>query len=304
MVVQKKDFEVEKQSKENAIKYFPDFFMDNYSILIDKTLEELREEYLNYCEKYFTCNNPKDIADKINIKKAYDYIRGMLENMKKTYDGKEKIIQDLLISYEALIITIADYRFNAKWKKSYGFNQNQANRKILFEISLLKPMITMMLENIDMYFKTIYSISKISEFDNQLRKTLEGLKEQLDASLREIIAAKSNYQGIWNSVKRREFYRVQGCTNADLGDAKLEWKIVKNNGCHTILEFCRQMLEINIALPEENMIYSIEEIKKAYQDGIANIEKGPNYYSYLSEEERTEITRQNVLRKQARKNIV
>lgn len=246
----------------------------------------------------------EDDFDKIMIKKAYDYMKNMLETSGKTYQTKSEITKQILTAYEKLIATITEYGFNKRWKNSYGDNQNRTNKQILSEISLLKPMLIMVLKNIDLHFNEINDITEISFFDNQLREKLEKLIEQLNCASQRLVNSETDYHVIWESTYRNKYWNKLGpATASDLGKAKLKWKSSRNNACHTILDFYREIKEINISLQSKNMTYTIDEANELYNYGIENIKRGPNYYSYLNEEERKNLTEQNILRKRKLKEL-
>lgn len=69
-----KEFLLELNSKKNALKYFPSLFEKDFNISINKTIKDLREKYLNYCEKYFTLESGNDY-DKQMIQKLMNILR-------------------------------------------------------------------------------------------------------------------------------------------------------------------------------------------------------------------------------------
>lgn len=273
------------------MKYFPSFFGSDFCILREKTLVELRKEFLDYCESFFLRNIEEDYTKKMQIKEAYDYMRNMLEKRVRTYETKSEIARKVLESYEGLIATLANYRFKAHRETSYGANQNRTNQQILFEISLLKPMLVKVLDNINLHFTKIEDVTKVSSFDNELREKIEGLIEELEDAHRELEITETHYHKTWALAQ------IGGESDSYLGETKLEWKLARNNACRAILDFYREINAINMSLQPEYMVYPLEETAVLYSEGVGNIMSGPNYYSYLSKETRDNLTKQNILRK-------
>lgn len=301
--MQKKFFK-EAEEKANAIKYFCDFFETDFSISNRKNFQDLREKYLKYCEEYFTKFKQEDDNNRINIKKAYDYMKNILVNRDKTYQSKSEITKQVLSTYDNLMEAIAGYSFCPRRYNSVGDNQNKTNERVLFEISLLKPMLNMVLENIDAHFEKITDVTKINYFDNQLMLKLEALIEELNETYQELNSAMLTYRDTWDRANGRSYGRFRSyATHSDLGEAKKEWKTAKNNACYTILEFYREMKAINMSLPTEEMVHTIEGANTLFDCGMKNIVSGPNYYCYLSEEERKSIIEENMARKRKLKGI-
>lgn len=106
--MQKKEFFLEAEKKANAMKYFRDFFEIDFSISNGKTFQDLREEFLKYCEEYFTKFKLEDDEDRINIKKAYDYMENILVYRDKTYQSKSNITKLVLSAYNRVMKAISD----------------------------------------------------------------------------------------------------------------------------------------------------------------------------------------------------
>lgn len=294
--MQKKEFLLEAELKANAVKYFPNFYGNDFTILRNKNLKDLREEYLKYCEKYFVRIGLDDDNEKINIKKAYDYMKNILENRAITYQSKSKITNQILNAYENLMNGISNYSFCPRKTNSYGANQNRTNKQIIMEISLLRPVLTVVLENIDGHFEKIEDVTQISCFDNQLVKKLEELIKELNEAEEYLTASENNYHNKWDLANGRHYGRHT--TKYNLGKSKKAWKSARNDACSTILYFYREMQEINMSLQTENMTSEMEEINALYSYGLENIINGPNYYCYLDSEERKSIIEEKVLKKQ------
>lgn len=300
--MQKKEFFREAEEKANAMKYFRDFFEMDLSISNDKTFGELRKEYLNYCEEYFTRFGQDNEIDKLNIKMAYNYMKNILKQRQKTYQNKSDITKQVLDGYEILLEAITGYSFITQGPNTCGGKQNRTNKQIVFEISSLKPMLIMVLENIDAHFEKIIDVTKISYFDIQLMERLKELTQELSESIENLLDARDDYYDIRNLTINSKYYSGDA-KFFGLGKAKKEWKTAKNNACCTILNFYREMKDINMSLPTEEMVHTIEETNTLFECGMKNIVSGPNYYCYLSEEERKSIIEENMARKRKLKEI-
>lgn len=162
----------------------------------------------------------------------------------------------------------------------------------------------MVLENIDAHFEKVMDITKINYSDNQLMLKLQELVEELDETYRRLDSAMMTYFYTWDRANGRNFGRFSSyATHSDLGRAKKAWKVIKNNACSTILDFYREIWNINMSLQTEEMVHPIEEINTLFDCGMKNIINGPNYYCYLSEEERKSIIEENMARKRKLKGI-
>lgn len=214
---------------------------------------------------------------------------------KLTYKFQSEICRHLMISYDELINEIADYNFNFHWTTSYGAKQNRTNKQILLELSLLKPVLQRVLENIDFHFNKVKNVS-IMTYENQLKEELEKLIKLIEDTSKELLEAKINYHETWLLAKKRLW-----TTASDLGKAKLNWKLARNNACQVILTFYEEIIKINNALQTEEMIHTLDSVIGLYNSGIKNIIMGPNYYSYLSMEDRKKLTEKNIARKRKKK---
>lgn len=211
----------------------------------------------------------------------------------ETYKFKTSICQEMMHSYNALINEIADYKFNFHRETLYGAKQNATNKQILLELSLLKPVLQAVLENIDFYFSEIH--------DNQLINELEKLINLLEITFDKLAEAKEKYYKTWWSAKKHLYYQEDWATDRDLGKAKLNWKLARNNACHIILKFYEEINKINLTL-QSDIVHTIHEVDVLYNNALQNIIKGPNYYTYLSPEERKNMDKENIARKRTLKN--
>lgn len=302
--MEKTNFIYEANSKANAIKFFPNFFGEDLNVSRECTLEDLKKRYLNYCEEYFTKFNPDDDYNRIMIKRAYDYVQQMIEEQVK-FEPNKNITKKLLTSYEELISAISEYQFIPHWKNSYSDTQNSSNQQILFEISLLKPVLTKTLENIDSFLEKVSSPEKIGVFYTELIKKLEDLIKSLDDSRDELVEAEISYHDTWNTTMRPSWYHKSPTSYSELGETKKLWRLKRNEACHTILSFFQEIEKINIAVhyatvafkSQNSVTTNTTEVSELYHCGVENIRKGPHYYCYLSSDERKNITKQNSLKK-------
>lgn len=268
--------------KLNAIEYFPDFFEKDYNLKSYKTLDDLVNEF----------DKNKVFNKDIGIDLGYNYLKCALKE--NEYQPNTKITNDLLGNYERLTESIADYTFNPNWKNSCGDKQNRTNKQILFDISLLKPMLMNVLEIIDKYLEKPKNNLSELQYEICFERQLEYLCRSLSYAYYELKRAEAKYHRTWHSIARRDYF-CEGLTNSDLGEAKLNWKKRKNEACHTILNFHKSMQEINRILYSNHLngFLNFEQVNDLYNCGIDNIVNGPNYYSYLSDEERKNLDEYN-----------
>lgn len=301
----KEEFLKQKYIKEKALELFPECYSRDLSISTsywENSLECLKKCIIDYFEKgYFTPNSSKyDVRKISDLRDTYVLVKNEYyreENLKFENVAVDKLFN----AYNALTSNISDYHFNAHRKHSYGGNQNKSNKDILLEISMINPVLLDTLEKADGYI--VYNSDGFRLFVAELFDKIEFWTDELKEASRDLEIAKSNYQKTWNSVNRRYHY---GCkaTNSDLGASKKDWKLKRNEACHTIYEFYQDVMLINKAIDYESFdvdetSYSLKvsEIEELYNYAMENIATGPNYYCYLTPEERIEDRNANVLKK-------
>ena len=301
----KEEFLKKKYIKEKAIELFPECYSRSLNVstsYIDNSLEKLKEYIIEYFENGVF--NPKLVgfdADKASaISDTYALVKN--EYYREENLNFENIAVDKLFNaYNDLISSISDYRFNAHRKNSYGGNQNRSNKEILLEISMLYPVLLDTLEKVDGYI--IDNSDAFRLFVAELLDKIDSWTDMIKTANKNLSIAKFNYQETWNSVNKRYYYGGKS-TNLDLGISKKKWKLKKNEACHTIYEFYQDIIMINKAIDYESFdvdesSYSlgISEIEELYNYAMENIATGPNYYCYLTPEERIEDRNANVLKK-------
>lgn len=305
----KKDFLKEKHIKEKAVELFPECYSRSLNVstsYVNNSLERLKKYIIEYFEN--DVFNPKlvdfDVDKAVAIREAYDLV-------KKEYYREENLnfenvaIDKLFNTYNDLISSISDYRFNAHRKNSYGGNQNRSNKEILLEISMLYPVLLDTLEKADRYI--VNNSDAFRLFVSELFDKIEFWTNEIKIANKNLGIAKFNYYENWNSVNKRYYYGGSS-TNFDLGLSKKEWKIKRNEACHTIYEFYQDIMMINKAIDyekfdtdESSYSMKVSEIEELYNYAMENIATGPNYYCYLTSEERVEDRNANVLKKAIRK---
>lgn len=297
-------FDCKKDYGKLCFKYFRDFYLDvsgRYS------KEELDEAYHNYCIKYFNMFGEEYDKERKEIWDTYLY----LVNMK----GKNSCISsyncyEFLSAYHMLIDSLDNYGFEVRDDATYGYgaNQNAVNDDILFDISLLNDFIVLVVKRVDSFITNASIDNREDEFYNQLVEKMESLKEKLVFTEDILNGAEVSYHETWTACNRPRISSIGYCTKKELGDAKKFWRLMRNNACHEILEVCRELADINIALSYQtfdykNMSanvgvdYDTASLGELYNCGIKNIINGPYYFSYLDEEQKVEIAEEKVLKK-------
>lgn len=289
------------QAKEMAIKFFPSFFGEDLNVTTKYNIKDLENEYLKYCVKYFTIYANDSANERFYIQMAYEYMKTFLTEHTK-FEMNFQIAKDVLKSYQDLIYILSGYHFFPHWKNSYGALQNDTNKKILFEISLFNPFLTKVLRNIDKYFKNVPEPGKIDEFYCELIAKLECLKKLLEDSFEDLSNAQREYHKTWNAANRSFDY----VPNREVGFAKKDWRLMRNETCHSILNFFKELENINIALYYGTFNYNVLnagvdavtlEVSELYNNCVKNIINGPNYFCYLNETEKEEIAQEKLIRK-------
>lgn len=297
-------FSIDANAKKNALKLFPDFFGKDLCVSSRFKLKDLETQYLNYCIKYFTNYSYKGIRERKDIQTAYEYLKTILTNQVKIKINS-KLSTEILNSYENLILTISNYHFIPHRKGSYGDKQNENNKRLLFEISLLTPVLYSILKNIDLYLENILEPEKVDDFYCMLIYRLNSMIKSLNTINNDLKKSQQRYYNTWNLVNRPG-YDQQPSSYTNLGYAKKEWRLTRNKAVRTILDFYDELESLNIALyygtfqfHKEN--YGLDqatlEISQNYNNGIKNIINGPNYFCYLDSEEKQEIAIQKFLKR-------
>ena len=240
----KKDFLKEKDIKEKAVELFPECYSRSLNVstsYVNNSLERLKKYIIEYFEN--DVFNPKlvdfDVDKAVAIREAYDLV-------KKEYYREENLnfenvaIDKLFNTYNDLISSISDYRFNAHRKNSYGGNQNRSNKEILLEISMLYPVLLDTLEKVDRYI--VDNSDAFRLFVSELFDKIEFWTNEIKIANKNLGTAKFNYHENWDSVNKRYYYGGSS-TNFDLGLSKKEWKIKRNEACHTIYEFYQDIMK-------------------------------------------------------------
>lgn len=295
----KKEFLKEKYIKGKALELFPKCFDEVFNInnsYANNTLRYLKEHIIEYYENdYFTKNSDK----MLEMKEAYNYIEKEYSNLGRL-DLNSDILNELVESYDGLLSDISEYHFEGHNNRACGLKHNKSSRQILFEISLLYPVLINTLKKADKYLVS----TKDSLFKEELVVwNITPLIGELGTTGIALESASSYYQEVWNAINKSYYYGGI-YTNSDLGIAKKKWKLERNKACHIIYEFYQDIMKINKAIDYESfdvdeVSYSLEvsEIEELYNYAMENIATGPNYYCYLTPEERIEDRNANVLKK-------
>lgn len=297
-------FLIDTNAKECAIQFFPDFFGKDLCVSSSFGLKDLENQYLKYCVKYFTNYSAQGCSERFDIQTGYEYLKTIITN-KQNMKINSKIPTKVLNSYKNLISTISNYHFNPHRKGSYGDKQNETNKELLFEISLLTPVLYSILKNIDLYLENVSKTEKIDNFYCLLIYRLNSLVEYLNIANHDLKDTQQEYHDTWNLVNRPG-YNQHPFPYTNLGYEKKEWRLSRNKAVRTILDFYNELESINIALyygtfqfDKEN--YGLDqatiEISQNYNNGINNIINGPNYFCYLNKEEKEEIAIQKIRNK-------
>lgn len=291
-------FEISKVKK-MAIEYFPNFFGENLIVTTDHNIDDLEREYLEYCKKYFNIFERDTNNERYQILQAYEYIKTHLKEHTK-FQANSELSKKILQSYDELISTMGSYKFSTYDDTSYGAVQNNTNKNILLEISLFQPFFESVLKNIDDYFATIPEAEQIDEFYCGLVSKLEELKNLLDHSEKKLKSAQEEYHTAWNGKNAPYYYRrdynIPSYTASELGEAKKEWRLKRNEACYSILKFFKGLENINKTLycnvaefrEKDNEL----EISNLYNGAVTNIVKGPNYFCYLDEGYKRKVAEQ------------
>ena len=203
----------------------------------------------------------------------------------KEFSAHSRITEKVLTSYDELIKEIGNYHFRISGENSYGANQNETNKQILLELSLLYPFLMRTLQNVDFYIPKVQVPDEIGDFEIELIENLNRLAKALTENKDHLQATRDFYHQQWfNAV------RLHKISYSDLGNIRKNWRLKRNKACVSILSFFEELEEINMAIHYKT--FQLDEIEKKSLDinqradlGIDHIKKGANYYCYLTREE-------------------
>lgn len=319
MIEIKEKYLTEPEAKQYAIKFFPNYFGKDLQVNtrpensgLEGELQELRRQYSKYCTENFTNGSNESSNEKLSIDIAYEYLEFFLTitNQDKFYAHQRILHRRFLDRYQHLIWSITQYHFMAQSDNSYGAKQNKTNEKLLYDISLLEPVLTATLDNISKYFKNITKLEEIDEFYCILINKIFKLSNMLLKAPSQFYNDQERYHELWNYIARSRTYSPKIARRWDLGDVKRFWRLERNKLVRTALEFYKELENINIALyygtfEYSEMNYGLDqatlEVSQIYNNGIKNIINGPHYFCYLNEEEKQEIALDKFLKRTKKK---
>ena len=121
------------------------------------------------------------------------------------------------------------------------------------------------------------------------------------------------YHKTWNDLIRPGYWSEK-CSFAELGEERNWWRKTRNNACVMLLDFYRELVEINIALyyktfdyEDLTLIHGLDEETKSIIQllnfQINEIKHSKNYYCYLTEEEKDELTEEKIHQKYFSKTL-
>jgi hypothetical protein len=293
----KYEFINRKEFKENAYKYFKDFFQEDLSVSKNCNLKKLRGYYIKYCKEYFTKFGTINDNIREDIIKAYTYMESEI-NTNKKLETKSNICNRVRSSYDELLKLIANYSFKSRWLNSYGDTQNKANKAIILDISLLRPILENTLYNIDQ----ILNESDNDDFKTELIVRLEREENNLKQQTRNLKLAMNEYHDTWDFLNGRAAigYACTWLKASDLGEAKKDWRKKKNEACHEVLKFYENIELLNryalIGTFDKVPNYTLD-LTILLELGLENIKNSPYYYSYLNNEEKNTIEETNKVKK-------
>ena len=281
----KDQFLIEKRGKLCAIKWFSECFNNNLTIS-SSAKETLEKEYLKYCKSYLDKFGFRYDDERREILRGYIYITQEIDNAKFN-QVESDISKNVLLCYDKLTEEISKYHFTARGEDSYGAIQNRTNMQILFDISLLRPVLVMILQSIDKMPN--------NNIKRDIELKLQILINDLTNKYLDLKKAQLNYHNDWyNAKKVCEHFAV---SDRELGYSKKKWKKERNSACNLIINFYYELFKIGISISDERFINIKSEFSSLFKYGIDNIVNGPNYYCFLNDEERKELSKSGLSRK-------
>lgn len=268
-------------NKEKALTYFKDIYDNGLNIKNNITMENIDKIYLDYCKKYMTLFGNYAVYERQDIITAYKYLQEQMKYKNKTKTNIS-ILNSLIKSYEELTNKIGEYRFNIHSENQN--TQNISNREMLTDVSMFKPILYKVIIDINNYI--------LENENNDLIENIIKLKDDLDMQCLHLHLKENDYFKIWNKVYidkiHNDKYNIQS-----LGKAKNTWKKEKNKSLKLILDFYKELVNIEKNISKE----TYNELKKEYEDKYKDIKNGKYYYSYLSQDEIHSSSLDNKIRK-------
>lgn len=289
-----------EQSKDFALRYFDYFFDYSFNVTTRYSLENLENKYMDYCKSYFVRFSPQADTERREIQIGYEYVKTFLTNQ-ATFETNSHIVKCVLEWYGNLLKSMASYSFLPMRSNTYGFHQNETNERILLELNLFQPFLNEVLDNINKYLETVVKPDDIDEFYCELIGKLKRMIYKLKTSRDKLDVAQHNYHATWSSIASKLYYHPI----SDLRECTNNWRLARNNSCHSVLGFFEGLADINLALScgtfryaEEGYADSVDtSVNEKYDEAISCIVGSPNYFCYLTPDEKREIAHQKVLRR-------
>jgi hypothetical protein len=305
------------REKRNALRYFPGLFNEGYHLNSDSIFAlkfNLDFDYNKYEEENFGCfydayTEKARKKHEEDINKAYHYISGLIKD-KEDYVLKTKTTSTLLDQYYKISSEIGKYKFVAHFKNSIGYNQNLNNDNMVMNLTLFEPIIKEALKDVDAFVRE----NPDCLFTKSIEKRLKDMSDENNLRLFRLTDARHNYHSVWAGACRKDCY-----TYSELGEAKQEYKKIKNNTGRRVVDFARELVNMDrdimvykyATLREDfanrNKVFPLirhaNELIDKYEDVLRRITYGPNCYSYLTGEEIKEHSKENKKSKQLQKKL-
>lgn len=289
-----------------AILYFNDaisdeLFCDDISL---NTLDNIFYMQIKNNKQYLN-----DIVNRtIFLKKlhtAYDYLRNYSES-DTNHDFNLELSNEFLFSYDSLVNFIGAFKFHNIKPNSDGDNKNKQTREILFELSILRPIILHTLTLYEKYISWAKNDELYTLHSNTISLNLSHIIDQNNGYSEELSNAFISYRkSISNLKEHKEIYY-------NVGEEKKFFRLTRNKVLNYILHFYKELMNLynemyKIIYQNEKNRYELDSlyndwkyVSDLYQYGIKYIESGPNYYSYLTKDEKEKISKNNKLSKKMR----
>lgn len=297
--------ELERQIKRkiNAITFYRDLFTDGYNLQPFSYIlnEDTLEDYFDYYKKnnFFKNLNVTvfDETKEERIIDGYNYIKEHLSSNDFELNNMGTII--LLEQYYELTNEIGKYRFIPHFKDSSGYKQNKTTDDMLMSLSLLEPVIKSSLKDIDKFI-----LEDKDDYSKEVKNKLRNITIKNDKNIQHLQDRELEYHDTWDGACRDDEYSY-----IELGIAKRAFRKEKNAAARRVLDFTRELVDLDqnimkykfemLRKDEENknkvfpLIRHSNELVDEYESVLSRIQKGPNYYSFLSGEEIKENTKKN-----------
>jgi len=214
-----------------------------------------------------------------------------------TYEEKLFLVKDLIESYDYLKEAIEEYHFRVDNKReTKGVKQNTVTTHIISELETLTPYLMKSLIRIDEYLEK--DSKKEEDFEKTVIQKLENWIEKTRYQKELLLSKEESYFDVWKEANIEANYKERSKEiNKELGKRKDIWRKTRNDSCRIALNTIKEITLLDSEIQKKEGTKGEFKERLSFNSDIKRIEKGPNYYCYLNEEEKEDMKKDRLIQK-------